>query len=119
MIAAEELTSLRGAADAALPDTCVIQRPSRVSDSEGGSTTAYPTLATVACRIAPGGQTPQERVIADRIQAEMVVAITMPALTDIDSADRVTSGGRTYEIVEPLAPRSFEVARRVIAREIA
>lgn len=112
------LAALRGYANLALPDSCIVQRPNRVSDGEGGYTLGTPTtVATVACRVSPLGNAAQESVIGEAVRAVAQYVVHLPAETDVRSDDRLVVGSRTFEVVEPLR-RSYEVIRRVIAREV-
>jgi hypothetical protein len=47
-----DLTNKRATLEASLPDTCAIQRPSSVSDGQGGDTVTYPDLANGVARLS-------------------------------------------------------------------
>jgi len=108
---------MRSTLNDSLPDTAQVQRRSLTGDGAGGFTESWSTVATVACRVAPSGQSPQERVIAERLTATSVWTVTLPALTDVQSADRIVVGTRTFEVIGVLA-RSDELARRVVCTEV-
>ncbi len=117
MLSATDLAAMRSTVDASLPDVAQVQRRTLTSDGAGGYTESWNTVATVACRVAPSGQSPQERVIAERLTATSVWTITLPAETDVRPADRLLVGTRTFEVAGVLA-RSEEIARRVICTEV-
>lgn len=117
MLSAAELAAMRSTADAALADTCTIQRKTSVSDGGGGTTDTWPDHATgIACRIAPagGGET---GTAGDRVNDETTHIVTLPALTDITEADRLTIDGQTYEATAVRKRGAWEITRRVECRE--
>ena len=114
MLTATELTDMQAVAEEALPDTATIQRKTRTADSIGGATVVWATLATVACRIASAGGSPQERLAAERLSPRSVYRITLPAATDIKAADRIVIDSSTYEVLGALVG-SWETAKRVVA----
>ena len=117
MLSATEIDAMRSTLDDSLPDTAQVQRRTLTSDGAGGFTESWSTVATVACRVASSGQSPQERVIAERLATASVRTVTLPALTDVRPTDRVVVGGRTFEVVDTPAP-SYELARRVICTDV-
>jgi head-tail adaptor len=117
MLSAEELAAIRGDVLELQPDTCQVQRVTLTPDGAGGQTESWSTVATVACRVAPSGQSPQERAIAERVASVSTWTLTLPAETDVRPADRLQVGTRTFEVVGVLA-RSFEIARRVVCTEV-
>jgi SPP1 family predicted phage head-tail adaptor len=116
VISTGDLAAMRGTLTASLPDTAVIKRDTQVSDSAGGYTVTTVDLATVACRVAPS--TGREQSIAGRLDAVGTWTLTLPAGTDVTAADRIAVGARTFEVVLPLAPRSWEIGRRIVCLEI-
>lgn len=117
MLTADEITTMRMTLNASLPDSAQVQRRSLTSDGAGGYNEAWSTVATVACRVAPSGQSPQERVIAERLESMSIWTLTVPALTNVRPADRIILGTRTFEVVAALA-RSTEISRRVVCTEV-
>lgn len=100
------------------PDVATITRVTPTPDGQGGATEAPSTVATVACKVKEIGDRPLERQIADRLQGEVLVTITVPVGTDVKNTDQITVGSATYEVVGVPPPRSFEARRRVICRAI-
>ena len=117
MLTSIEIDAMRTMLNASLPDTAQVQRKTLTSDGAGGFTEAWTTVATVACRVAPSGQSPQERAIAERLASTSIWTLTVPALTDVRPADRLVVGGRTFEVAAVLA-RSDEISRRVVCVEV-
>lgn len=117
MLTADELAAMRATAEGVLPDTAQVQRRTLTPDGAGGHAESWNTVAIVACRIAPSGQSLQEQVIAERLTATSIWTITLPAETDVQPADRLLVDARTFEVVGVLA-RSEEIARRVVCVEV-
>lgn len=108
---------MRGVLDDSMPDSCVIQAPTFVSDGMGGGSVTYSNSGTVDCRVSPGGLTPQEQPIGGMLTVIGDYTITMPATTVVPSKSRITSSGRTFEVLDA-KHRSWEISLRVAAREI-
>lgn len=117
MLTSGELARARADTEALLPDTCEISRVTLEPDGAGGQTETWETIATVACRVAPSGQSPQERAVAERVASVSTWTITLPAETDVKVGDRLTIGARTFAVAGVLA-RSNEIARRVVCSEV-
>lgn len=118
MLTPDDLSSMRNELNRALPDTADIQRLTLTTDSAGGYTESWSSVASgVACRIAPSGNAPFERIIADRLASASTWTITLPALTDIRPDDRIVSGGLVYQVVG-VAGRSYEISRRVVCTRV-
>lgn len=115
LLSSSEIAAMRADLNWMLPDTALIERPTQVSDTSGGYTETWATVATVACRVAvPSGG---EEVIAGKLDAVGTWTITLPALTDVAAADRITVGTRVFQVALPLRPRSWELSRRVLVTE--
>ncbi|MBI4496310.1 MAG: head-tail adaptor protein [Chloroflexi bacterium] len=118
MLSSSDLSALRTSLEESLPDTAVVQRVTRTADDMGGFTESWAAAGTAACRVAPlGSRTPEERVFAERIAPDVPWVITLPQGTDVTAEDRVTVGARTFEVLGVLAPRSWEIGRRVVCQE--
>lgn len=118
MLSATDLQIMRAARAGLLPDTCQIQRPARAGDGQGGWSDTWATVATVACAVAPDTEDPEPEAVADRLAAVVKWFVTLPALTDARAGDRVLTGGRTFTVVSPYAPRSRELSRRCQCLEV-
>lgn len=118
MLSTADLDAMRSTLNQSLPDTAQVQRVTRTSDGMGGFTETWATVATVACRVSPSGNTPTEQVAAERVQDHVLWTLTLPAETDVTAADLIVVGSRTFEVVGVLAPRSYEIATRVVAVEV-
>lgn len=82
-----------------MPETVTVRRKTDTQDPTGGTTTTWADTVTVSGRIDPAGGTPEERVIADRIQATTPYTVTVPHGTDVFATDQLTIDGETYEVV--------------------
>lgn len=118
MLDTNDIDGMRREAEASLPDTATVARATTVSDGAGGRTETWATVATTRCRVAPGGNLPAERIVADRVKSTVVWSVTLPATVDVRATDRVLVGTRTFEVIGVLAPRSFGVLARVVAVEV-
>lgn len=117
-MAAPHLTSARTRINKWLADSCQIQRPTLASDAAGGQTESWATVTTVACHVAPTGSQAAERLIAERLTSDVPWTIRLPFGTDARATDRIVSGGRTYEVIAPLSPRTDEVVVKTLCRQV-
>lgn len=117
MISTEAMASLRTLASRALPETVAVLRNTPVADGYGGQTDVWAEYATVQGRVSLTGQRPDERAIADKVQAAVTYTLSLPAGTDVEPRDRLGLSGRVFEVVGVLKP-TWEVTRRVVAVEV-
>jgi head-tail adaptor len=120
MLTATELASMRSTMGDSLAGTAVVQTSAFVSDGGGGGTTTWTASGTVDCRVTPagGGVGGNERTRGDRLQPETQVIFTVPQTTTIDPDARIVYDGQTFYVTGLLAPRTWEISRRVEAREV-
>lgn len=118
MFGTEALASVRTLAERALPETCAITRNTPVEDAYGGETESWATAATVAARIAPTGQTPAERSIADQVQTAVTASIVLPQSADVRAGDRLVIGSRTFEVQGVVKP-SLAAVQRAVSSELS
>ncbi|MDZ7809199.1 MAG: phage head closure protein [Arhodomonas sp.] len=81
-----------------------LQEPSRVADGRGGYTTTWSTVATVWAQVHP--LSPDERVAAAQMQAQLTHRVTIRYRDGITAAMRVLYGTRALSIVGP--PRDVD-----------
>lgn len=117
-LSAAEIAAMREDLEDTLPDTCVIQRRTLTSDSQGGRTESWAAAGTVACRLSPLGNLDSEESRADRVSGEEDWIVTLPASTDVTERDRLVILTNTYEPVGLRAVRSWELSRRVNCKRI-
>lgn len=117
MLTTTDLRLLRACAEAALPDTATIQRPTSTQGALGQASRTYSTVATVACRVEarPAG----EMTAAGRLTAVTRYEVSLPHGTDVLPRDRILISGRTFEASGVGTPESDEVLRTVHAVEVA
>jgi hypothetical protein len=119
MLSAADLTAMQVTLDASLPDTATVYRVARTSDDAGGYTDAWAAAGSaVACRISPVSSG-RELAVAAKLTSVSPWVLTLPAGTNVTTADQLRTSTRTFEVLAPLAPRSWEISRRVICEEIA
>ncbi len=107
---------MRATLDASLPDSAVIWRPARVPDGQGGGSTSWAEAGTYPARIGPTGGA--ESVIAAKLTATTTWTVTLPASTDVRPEDEIAIGVRRLKVAAVLAPRTWEVSRRVLCMEV-
>lgn len=108
---------MRADLNQSLPDAGTIQRVTQVSDDMGGHTDTWAAAGTVACRVSPYPLRPGEEVVGGRVLGLDTWVVTLPAETTVSERDRIATGGRSFEIVSVMAPRSWELARRLLCTE--
>lgn len=118
MLSASDLAAMKATMIESLPDSCTLVVDTYVSDGAGGHTTTPSAGVTVACRVSPLRLTRSsanaEVEEVGRIIEQSLWLITMPYGTTVSPAHRIThdQGGRTFEVVEVLSPRSYGVDTR-------
>ncbi len=117
MLTPNELQDIRAEANQILVETAEIRRRQTVPDGAGGFTVSWQPVGTVKCRLAPVGDSAQERAIADKLTAKVILTVLLPAETDIRHTDRLVVGSRILEVVGVFA-KTEEIVRKVIAAEV-
>lgn len=97
MLTPDELAAMRSITESALPDSCQVQRYTRVEDGMGGYTDEWNPIVTTACRISENRSQNREVEIGGQIQASGTYIVRVPHGTNIQDLDRlvVTTSGRT------------------------
>jgi head-tail adaptor len=116
MLTESELASMRETLGDSLAGTAVIFNSAFVSDGGGGGTTTWTAAGTVDCRVAPTGGAEEQQ--GDRLQPETEVIFTIPQGGTITPDSQIGYGGRTYTVTALRAPRTWEISRRVEAKEL-
>ena len=115
-LSAGDLAGMRSTMLETLPDSCQIVGDTLVSDGAGGHTTVPLDPFSVACRVSPLRLTRSsahaETLEVARVVEQSLWLITMPHGTAIDPTKRIEHGGRQFEIVEVLSPRTWNLATR-------
>jgi len=117
-----ELAEIRREAERFLPDLCTIRRYAAPTQGAQGETPGSPTDVTgVPCRVANGGLSDQERVIAAQLTGIVDWIVSLSWNTDVRQADQILwtdPGGavRTLD-VKSTGERSMMVQRRVLCSE--
>lgn len=120
MLSASDIAAMRATIEAALPDTCTIQRATETSDGAGGRTKTWATLASgVKCRLAPDTYRAEEREVAARLTAVTAWVITLPVGQDVAEKDRIVVGSSTYEVAGVSKHGAWELSVRVSCTKVA
>lgn len=116
MLTEEELASMRQTMNDSLAGTATVEVSSFVSDGGGGGTTTFAAQGTFDCRVTPASG--YEDRFGDRLQPETEVVFTLPQDTTINNNAQIRHGSLLFEVVYVRAPRTFEIGKRVEAREV-
>jgi hypothetical protein len=118
------LADLRTRAEAALTDTCTVQRLGAHSLGPAGAEAATygDVLTGVPCMLRPAGVQAEERALAGAVAAVATWIVRLPYGTDVRASDRIvtTVAGetKTLEVLPPTGAASFEPLRQVACTEI-
>jgi len=125
MLSLEDLQRLRVVDELAMPDGCVIERPTWTSDGAGGRRRVDAAAGETRCRVRAPKNTPGEQEASRRFGGVMPVVVDLPAGTDVAEKDRltITPGDwstpgrvRTLEVVYAL-PASMATCQTVFCKE--
>lgn len=119
MLTTAELTSMRSVQAEALPDSGIVYRLTRASDSMGGFTETWAAVGTADCRIAPSGG--NESTVAGKLSSVDTWTLTFANGTDVRAADRVVVSAQTFAIETTAAGSadgSWQTAMRVVGTEV-
>jgi hypothetical protein len=114
MISTDLLAGLRGIQERALPDSCVITRPTDGADDIwGGDADGTPTaVGTVACRVTLRSEaSPSYRPVGGGAEVLTPWEIRVPVGTDLQAKDVVTSNGRSFQVHQVSTGTSYETVR--------
>jgi SPP1 family predicted phage head-tail adaptor len=117
MLSDAELEDMQDTQDQNLPETVYVQAKTAVSNSAGGQTESWSTIASVKGRIGGLGNSAQEREIAGRMGNVQVYKITLPAGTDVDENKQLQINGRQFKVGGVLR-KSQSTALRVVCAEV-
>lgn len=110
MLTAAELAEARSVQALTLTQSASIVRPALSSDGMGGWTESTAVAATVACRVGVAKDA-DYRLVAGKLRERAALRITVPALTDVRTDDRLTVDGVTYQVLGIRSPETLETAR--------
>ena len=112
-----ELSNMRHEASHFWPGTAVIWRATEASDGQGGVIQTWAAVGTTNCRLSPASSG-REQVAADKLTAIAPWVITITQGTTVYESDRIViSTAGTFEVQAVMAPRSYEVHRRLLCTE--
>lgn len=115
MISTSDLAAMRSLQEQTMSEEALVKRRTLASDGAGGTTETWATAATVDCRIAP--MTGRDlAMLGGRVVEGATMRVTLPALTDVRTTDRLYVGSRQFEVLA-VAGHSWETARVVVCGE--
>lgn len=116
-----DLAELRALEVSAMPDTVIISVPGpTVADAFGGRTAGTPVLTTTIGLVVSVGQTPQERVIAERASGSVLAAVVVPVGVSVpDTATLTINSTLTMQVVGVVPGGEWATAQKVICKVIS
>lgn len=119
LFTSSDLAELDDMTNSAMPDTAEVLRKVSTSDSAGGQTDVWTTIATVPCRIATlTRRLPGEQLIAERLTSVELWLIVLPPNTDVLPEDRLQVGTALYEVKGLTSAGSWQIETRVIVDQV-
>jgi len=115
MLSARDIACLAADVATVQPDSITLTRASAASDGLGGRTNTFSTVATYAARVAPVSTQQAEEEVGARLKDGMYYRISLPAGTDVRTADRIVYGTLTLSVEAVMSPGTLEVERKVFA----
>ncbi len=105
--------------DMALPDTCDVKRKGTATvDSRGNKTYPETTIATARCRLRAQLSRPEEKAVADQVEAIAPYAIDLPYTVALTAPDvLLVNGTRRFQIVGVIKEGGFGVFATAIVEE--
>lgn len=100
MVSAATLTQIRAQRLASFTTTCRIDRATDTTDNSSGYTQSWPSGSTVACNLTTPSSLPAKSGgLIEVLGTERGFVVALPYGTVVTSADRIVSGGKTYEVI--------------------
>lgn len=113
MMTAAELAALRADVDELMPETVVIQRATRGTNTYGyGGSVTWSAVGTVSARVDPIPNSARREMAGDKEATAIYRQLTIPYDADLATGDRVVYGARTYEVRLLDDDHSLRAARR-------
>jgi hypothetical protein len=112
-ISTRDIARMKTVAEAEMRDTATIQRSTKTTDGEGGTTAVYAQSGSAfACLLAPLKRQNDEESVADRNAKLVRRVLTYPTATTLTLTDRIVCQGSTWEVAQIHEPRSINVVNR-------
>lgn len=116
-LSAPQLADLRRRERATLVDSADIIGRTRTTDSAGGSTYVESVQSDVPCRRSPNLAGNVETPFGGQLQSGLQWLFVFPYDTTISNDDEIVYGSERFAVLGVLGPRTYELARRVMAVE--
>lgn len=119
MLTAAEIAAMRATQAEALPDECVIARPTMAPTAQGGQKEGAPTvIATERCRVSVVSRE-SERIQGGRYADAPQYLFTLEHGSQAQVGDYLTYDGVGYVVLGRLADGAWATATRLIAARVA
>jgi SPP1 family predicted phage head-tail adaptor len=117
---ATKLDRMRARVNASLSDSCVIPREAPgVVNPDGSTEPGVVTDIDYDCAVGPLGNSPQERLIAARLESETGFVVTLPFDADVRETDTIEWNGQTLQVIGVIGPRTYQINLRVATKRIS
>ena len=95
-----ELTDIRSAMEATLPDTCTITYRTPTTDGAGHTIQTETSRGTaIACRFAPAGAGDFSGISQEQLREGAMWIVSLAYDQMVALSDKATVGGRNYEVI--------------------
>jgi hypothetical protein len=119
MLTANDLALMRAAQQAALPDTCSIQRATSSHNVIGEGVPSWAAVGVaIPCRLAPQLRRRDLQAVGEQQRTVGDWVVTLPYDTDVRSGDRIIIGGDVYDVIDTQRAESWLTAIRCEVRRV-
>lgn len=118
-LSAADMAQMQAALEEWMTDTCQILRATKGRSSGGGETLVWPPSGPASkCRVRPDRRAVVEKDAQGQEKAMQGWRITLSVGTDVTTQDRIRFGTRTFEILAVHGPKSMELTRQAVCKEL-
>jgi hypothetical protein len=111
---------MREMVNASLTDTCIIPREAPgVVNPDGSTDPGVVTDIPYDCAVGPLGNSPQERIIAARLESETGFVVTFSFDADVRETDTIQWNAQTLQVIGVIGPRTYQINLRVACKRIS
>lgn len=117
-LTAADLAAMRAVQTAALPDTCVLKRPTWTTAGNNAKVPGTPiTVGSYACAVRVATQTWQ-RIVGGAYSDVPQFIFVLPYNTDVRTTDHLIYDGERYEVIGLLENDTWMTAVRAVGVQV-
>lgn len=116
MLSANDLAAMQTTVAESLPETATILSRQVSPDGQGGFTEQFVPSGACAARLVAGSALSKEQ--AARLSTDATHVILLTSGIDIATNDRIQVGVRLFQVLENAVAGTWDIVRRISAREI-